>query len=373
MSKPVWTSDINKGVAAATATSSLVEELGRSEVSSGDFLIDYSSVATRMKLVAACPYVSFARAGNGEATSNTSEGICRIANCYIDQASWRCALSAINMPSSPVSHLAVHNCTLKPQYILDLVSMLDSKSIFTSVRLEYIEWDADPEAAATALVPIFSTTSTVSFISLRANRLTDTFLTAASPSLIKNVYLKYLSLSKNLFTDAAISTLVGILKMNISLERISLKENALTGETLGLISDLVLGMVCSAEEDAGFKAVTKSVGDLMKAVKDANKKRKKENKPEIEEVAVPERVIKMGKSDLFIINKQIKSIDVSYNPLCVTSILALRDHAASRAACPAVPDAPRPAVQTREALRNTNEGDDTAATADLPGGFVFTV
>jgi hypothetical protein len=162
--------------------------------------------------------------------------------------------------------------------------------------------------------------------------------------------------------------------MNISLERISLKENALTGENLVMISDLSLGMTCSAEDDAGFKAVTKAVGDLMKAVKDANKKRKKENKPEIEEVAVPERVIKMGKSDLFIINKQLKSIDVSYNPLREASIAALRDTAASRAACPAAPDAPRPVLQSREPLRDTDGGGDgTATRAGPPSGLAFTV
>jgi hypothetical protein len=295
---PTWTAEINSGAAFA-----FDKELDKQDASSGDFRGDYLAVCSRLAILP-CPFVSF----------DPPAKSCRIANCAIDEGSWRAALIACTMTNSPANNFIVYNCTLTPRFISDLCSMLDKRFVFGAVKLDHIDWGAVDEAEInTALARIISANATVSYLSLRGNRLQDSFVTAVAPALLMNVYIRGLNLANNSISDAGVRDLLNVLRCNISVERLSLKNNAIAGRTLGGLIDLIYGSPCSAEEDASFKAVSKAAGDKNKAIKELNKKRKKAGETEIEEISIPERIVKVGKTDLVLTNKQLKTLDLSHS------------------------------------------------------------
>lgn len=316
MSTGYWAVDVN-----TAEVSSFADELKKADASSGDFGADYTDICRKLNITP-CSFVSF----------DASSFSCKISNCEIDLPSWRAAMIACGLVNSPVKCVAVYNCSLRRQYVSDLITMLDKRIFIDAVKLDSIDWGSDAADAHSILSALLSTTASVSYISLRYNSLGDDFIAASAGPLSQNLFLRYLNLSNNAISDDGLQSLIsGALRLSISLHKISLRSNpAIGGANLTSLLDLIDGNVSSPEEETAFKSITKAATDKNKQIKETNKKRKKNNESEYAEIEVPDRIIKVGKTDLQLANKTIREIDLSWCDVAVENITMLSEHLVQR-------------------------------------------
>lgn len=329
-----WAEDVN-----TSEVEKFAEELGKSDTSSGDFTADYTEICRQLG-VTPCTFVSF----------DSNLAACKVSNCAIDLPSWRAAMITCGLANSPVKSLAVHHCSLSRQHVLDLVAMLDKRLMIDAVKLDNVDWGSDSANVNDVLSTLFATKAAVLYMSFRFNGLDDTFVTACATSLSQNLFLKYLNLSNNAITDAGFASLVsGALRCALSLQKLSIKDNLIEGSSLNQLVGLTFGSECTVEEDTSFKAIAKAAADKNKQVKDINKKRKKGNEPELSEVEIPERIIKIGKADLQLVNKTLKEIDLSWSKISqehIDSFLSLVEQCKEQTAGVDVRAVPRAVVDT---------------------------
>lgn len=344
-----WASDVN-----GHELESYAQEIGKNDVSSGDFTIDYSDVCGKLSITP-CSFVSFDVALNA----------CKISNCAIDLAAWRAVMIACSLGNSPVKNVAVYHCTITQQHVTDLVCMLEKKVEMDAIKIDNCEWGTD-STANDVLGILLSTKAIVHYMSFRYNGLDDSFVSANATALSQNLFLQFLNLSNNCITDEGLQTLAtNVLRCNLSLKKVSLKNNLIEGRSLSPFIDLVFGSVCTSEEDTAFKVIAKAAADKNKQIKDVNKKRKKSNEPEISEVEVPERVVKIGKSDLQLINKTILEIDISWNKVSTEIIGAFVEMVTIRKET-------SPDVEVRvipRAAAATHNSGDRDSTSSVQEGF----
>lgn len=293
----MWTNDCNEGKLTA-----FMDELAKTESSSGDWKADYSNICSKFSVLP-CPFITF-----DPATKS-----CRASNCDVDLASWRAAMIACALSNSPVGNLVAYNCRFQSQHLLDISGMLEKRFVFGAVKLDFIDW-GDTVVSNDVIMAIgrlISANSTFNYLSLRGCSLQDSNIAAFLPSLIQSVYIRGLNLANNRITDIGLRSLINVLRCNISLEKISLKNNIIEGSGLIDLSDIVFGCPSTPEDDTSFKSISKNAADKNKTIKELNKKRKKAGEVELEEISVPERIVKPSKTESILINKQFKLLDIS--------------------------------------------------------------
>lgn len=300
--KVPWTSEVNAG-----KLESFTAEMGNDVPSKGTFAEDYAGFVESTGLVVGCPFFS------------STEMSVRIANVAIDLPSWRAMLLAISTAGSPVKELACHGCTLEAQHISDLVATLEKIGVIEVVKMDFLTVKlGDEEDLANTLLPLLSSEKTmINYLSLKGCNLSDSF--ASSDGLYKNlsenVALTTLNLANNQFTDLGLSSICKALKVSPAITEVSLAQNNAEGNCLMDLMGMLAGVEVSEEEEGVWKNVAKHVGDKNKAVKDANKGRKKKGYSDLPEVATPaERVVKVDDVNC-IANRTLKTLDLSFCPL----------------------------------------------------------
>ena len=304
--KVPWDSIVNEG-----KLEDFAGELGKDVPTKGTFFEDYAHFAETTELVQ-CPFFL-----------TPTQSSVRIANVAIDLPSWRAMLLSISTAGSVVRELSCHGCTLTANHITDLVATLEKMGVIEVVKIDYVTLKlGEDEDIATTMLPLLSSEKTmITYLSLKGCNLGDDFACAQEfyKNVSENVALTTLSLANNQFTDAGISSIIKALKVNPAIAELSLAQNTCEGECLIDLARMIAGVEVSEEEDGVWKAVAKHVGDKNKAVKDANKGRKKKGYPDLPEVATPaERVVKLEDVN-YIANRTLKTIDLSFCPLVAES------------------------------------------------------
>jgi len=315
MAKVVWGSDLNGDKLQGAA---FAAELDKAQPSKGTFSTDYEAICATHGIIA-CPFISM---------SGTNV---RIANATVDLASWRAALLAIASEGSTVKELSIHACGVTAQHIEDVVTTVQKMGSLSVLKMDYLtvqvtEGDAveegknaDNNAAHPAFSAFLKGTAAVEFLSLKGNNL-NKFCTgdAVYNALSENLTLKALSLADNKMDDAACSQVLRGLRQANALIELSLAKNLCTGACLSELKGLLIGAEVSPEAEAKFKNITKLIGDQNKAIKDANKGRKKKGLAELPELVPPAERIEAG----HMANRTVRAVDMSFCPLGSEAIAA---------------------------------------------------
>ena len=295
----------------------LISELGKDTTSKGSFTEDYEAFSLAADIV---PCNRFDCLQEG--------AVVRLANTTIDIASWRCMLLAIAMAGSPIKELSIHACELSVDHIADLVTTLEKVGSLDVLKLDFLKLRLSAEQegadAGRSLLSVLSSEKfAIKYLSLRGS-LGDDFVSSEGfyTALAENVALQSLNLAANALSDASVSTICRALRVNAAIAEVSLAQNACTGAFLPDLASLLTGIEATPEEDAAWKNVAKLVGDKNKAVKDANKSRKKKGYPDLEEVSAPaERLVKVDDTS-YIANRTLRALDLSFCPIDVSSFEA---------------------------------------------------
>ena len=184
----MWDESINPD----TAIANFAADLGKPQESKGSFNLDYKDVCTKYNIVG-CPFIQ------------SSNGLCRISNCAIDISSWRAMLLAL---TDEITAVAVHNCRLTQQHIVDLAAASTEKG-FKYVKLDYLDLSAE---AKLSLSTFLAADVKVEYVSMRGCGLNDTIITDNTAALTSNFYLKGLNLSHNEITDIGMTALCTLLR-----------------------------------------------------------------------------------------------------------------------------------------------------------------
>jgi hypothetical protein len=294
----MWTSEVN----AAKDYASFGAEIGK-VASVGTFRGDYTACCTKQELVE-CTLIKSEEIG--EAAHSV-----KLLNCIVDIATWRAMLVACSTTGNTVKELCFSNVKITPQHIEDLSALLKFSDGIECVKLDYLTVVGDRDSFNVALKSLIANSPSLQYLSLKGNNLDDSFISATKVELRNHTSLTCLNLTENIIADAGVTELFDMLPLAICLNCIALKNNHFSGFTVvrGL-ENLLCGVPTSPEIDAELKAIGKIIGDKNKAIKDANKKRKKEGLPELSEVASPANRI-VDKTTL--LNRSIHTIDISRN------------------------------------------------------------
>ena len=317
---PVWT--------AAANSNSLIRdfsaELGHDTKSLGGWDLDYAHFCKKFSIIP-CPYF---RTG----TSSPSKTFCKLSNTEIDISCWRAMLLACTTIGCTINEIRLHHVRLTAQHITELVLALEKLSRLDVLKLNYL--DIVPEGNNNRVLrPLISCQCAIDYISLCGNDLNDSFILEVPTALTNNLTLRCLNLAENKLTENGATELFRILKFNNSLRYISLKDNNCNGSCLDMIASLIVGMVMIADDDSIVKAMTKSIAERNKVIKEQNKKRKKLGMVELEEIANPsdKRAIQLEKKGPhYIFNHNVAHVDLSRNPIQQRDVLAMIGEVQSR-------------------------------------------
>ena len=296
---PVWTNQSN----GSKDYANFAADIGKA-ATTGSFQGDYSESCSKNGLVV-CPFIKIEELG-------PSMHSCKLLNCDIDIATWRSMLVACSATGSTVTELCFSNIQVSPQHIADLAIFVKAKAI-ECLKLDYLTVLGDAEAMYVSLKSVIANATSLQYLSLKGNNLDDRFLHETVTELRNHPCLVCLNLTENSITDEGMTTLFQMLPLAIGLNCISVKNNYITGASIvpGL-EGLICGIVVTPEIETELKAIGKIVGDRNKAIRDLNKKRKKEELPELPELTPPGNRVVKGESTL-LFNRTIHTIDVSRN------------------------------------------------------------
>jgi hypothetical protein len=212
-----------------------------------------------------------------------------------------------------ITAIAVHNCRLTTQHIVDLAAASAEKGM-KSVKLDYLDLSDD---AKRSLNTFLTADVKLEYLSMRGCGLNDTIITDNTAALQSNFFLKGLNLSHNEITDVGMTALFTLLRSNVALREISVGKNRISGEVwFDMLTTLLVGSPSTKDDDEANKAASKALNDFNKKIKDANKKRKKDKQPELPELSGPpkDRSIKVDGA-VTLVNRNIAAIDLAQNPL----------------------------------------------------------
>lgn len=296
----MWTSETN----SSKDYSNFAGEIGKI-ASIGSFQSDYSACCAKQTLVE-CTFIKTQELG--EAYHSV-----KVLNCIVDVATWRSMLMACSTTGNTVRELCFSNIQITPQHLEDLSVLLKSSESIESVKLDYMTVVGNRESFYSALKSLIANSVSLQYLSLKGNNLDDSFITETKVELRNHTSLICLNLAENALTDVGVTELFDILPLAICLNCISMQNNYFSGASVvSGLEKLLCGVPSSAEIDTELKAIGKIVGDRNKAIKDANKKRKKDGLPELAELVSPASRIVKGDTTL-LINRSIHTIDISRN------------------------------------------------------------
>lgn len=272
----------------------------------GSFVSDYESLLSNQSVVR-CPFVKH---------SANEEGECVVVkNARLDISNWRALLLACITVGTKVREIHVHGCYLSPQHFADLAIVSAKAARPLALTLQHCELDTREELLgpyAEAIASLFQESQGIEYISLRGNRLSDRYLSASIQNITANQRLKAINLSDNQLSDDFARSLLTGLKFSHTLQVLSLAGNSISDSSiLKIVVEYQVGAPVSQSDDGTIKALTKSLGDKNKAVKELNKKRKKGGLPDVEEISsIPEFIKTIDGQKLFV-NNALRMFDLS--------------------------------------------------------------
>ncbi len=319
----------------------LAKELAKDVPSKGSYLDDYQEYC---KLTGVIPlpntYFKAYSSREGESKSN----VLRVANCVIDNSNWKCLLLAACTIGSTIDCIVTHNLSLNPQHITDLIAVVEKIGQLTSLTLEYMSmnevffsterveevpfnYSNETIALQDSLLGLFSNNNfQIQYLSLKGNKLGDSFISKLQTLLASNLAIYSLNLCDNFLTNTGILALFAALRLNPYIKSLSIAKNLYdyvpaSGETSELMTALTMlynGSAASNDDDNHFKNINKLITDRNKAIKEVNKKRKKANQIEFNELLTPDnRIFKIDGNNV-LVNKYIDNIDLSYTKFVST-------------------------------------------------------
>ena len=341
-------------------------ELSLDFKSTGSWATDYVHYQEKFAFIP-CPFYLF----------DASQQSVKLLHREIDLISWRAMLLACAVNGSCISEICVNNVQLSSQHITDLMLALDKMGKLEVLKLDYLTILTDPDAlkvpdgSAAASVNghsnsnaaqgahnahvgknthnqikekinetstskpkpisilslILSSNCAIDYISLRGNGLNDEFISHNITSLTNNFTLRALNLSNNIITDLGALQLFQCIKTQHSIRYLSLGHNDIAGsDSLSELATIIAGSIASPEIDVVVQTVTKSIQEKNKSIKVSNIKRKKLNLSELNEVSSysEHRYFKSDKKGPnVIINRALREIDLSFNPVHHPSVLIM--------------------------------------------------
>ena len=296
----MWDSTCN----ADTLIADVKGEINKDLVSKGSWKDDYIGFCTQFN-VFPCPFfVSGVNENGGKYV--------RLSHTIVDVSSWRAFLLAC--AASTIGDISIQAVQLNPSQIQELALLMEKLGALSVLKLDnmYMNQAFSVEEYGDAYVSLFANSFQLEYLSLKGNKLSDSFAKKAAPVIASNYCLKSLNLSDNSFTDEGMQTIILSLKTNISIERISLRNNMFGESSASALQTILIGVAPLAEDEAYFKNLGKQIGDRNKAIKETNKKRKKANLLEFPEISLPaDRIVKIaGQSRM--LNKVCTFVDVSH-------------------------------------------------------------
>ena len=332
----MWSTTCNDAVIV-----DLAKELAKDVPSKGSYLDDYQEYC---KLTGAIPlpttYFKAYSSREGEGKSN----VLRVANCAIDNSNWKCLLLAACTVGSTIDCILTHSLSLNPQHIADLIAIVEKMGQLTSLTLEYMSmndvffsteraeevpfsYSNETVALQDSLLGLFSNNNfQIQYLSLKGNKLGDSFISKLQTLLASNLAICSLNLCDNFLTNTGVLALFTALRLNPYLKSLSIAKNLIdnafasdeASDLTTALTMLYIGSPASNEDDNHFKNVNKLIGDRNKAIKEVNKKRKKANQVEFSELSVPDnRIFKIDGSSV-LVNKCVDSVDLSYTQFVST-------------------------------------------------------
>lgn len=301
-----WTFESNPDSSLGSFASLLEKDTN----TKGSFSEDYQSFCKDNKILP-CPYIT-------AVAVNSTQECCRVQNGIIDLSSWRAMLLAASTVGSKVVEISVHSCQITAQHLLDLAKALEKMGSCPIVKLQYLYLLITEETTAAfseSLRSLFSDATCVEYLSLKGSRFGSSVLQSSVSALSNNYKLRCLNLSDNDLNDDVVVELFKSIKMRTNLNEISLAHNCLTGRSLSSLTSLFNGSELSAEDEAAVKSAAKALGDKNKAIKEANKKRKKAGYPEVAECSPSSEVVTSKDKKSYLTNRFFNLIDLSFNPL----------------------------------------------------------
>ena len=266
----------------------LAAELGKDSASKGSFIEDYEAMSLAADIV---PCNRFNCLQDG--------AVVRLANTTIDIASWRCMLLAIATAGSLVKELSIHACELSPDHMTDLVTALEKVGTLDVLKLDFLKIRLSEEQEGVDVGKYFlsvlsSEKFTIKYLSLRGS-LGNDFVSSDSfyTALVENVVYKASILLQTLCLTPLHRPYAGTPSQHRNIRGQPRSECLYRGLLGGFCCPVDWGIEASPEEDTAWKNVAKLVGDKNKAIKDANKTRKKKGYPDLEEITAPvERLVR---------------------------------------------------------------------------------
>lgn len=316
----MWTEDANSNELINTFTTLMEKETP----SRGSFIADFEVNLSNFSVIR-CPFVNSSLIDESERVA--------VTNAKIDISNWRAMLLSTITVGSRVKEIYVHGCQLSHQHVSDLAAIIPKISKPISLIIQYCTFDGIEESIekyADCFAGLFQESPGIEFISLKGNMLADKFLSKVVPIISANQRLKGLSLSENQLTDEFTNSLLNGLRFSHSLQSLSLSGNSMVNSsTFSIWLGYQIGIPATANDEATIKSMIKTIADKNKAVKELNKKRKKANLPDVEEIAsLPEFIKTLDVQKLFV-NSSLKFIDVSDNNFDYNEISSILENSSN--------------------------------------------
>jgi len=238
-----------------------------------------------------------------------------------------------------------HNLSLNPRHINDLLATVEKIGQLASLTLEYMSvndvffsterteefpynYSDETIALHDSLLGLFSNNNfQIQYLSLKGNKLGDGFISKLQTMLASNLAVYSLNLCDNFLTNSGILTLFTALRLNPYIKSLSIAKNSLdyvarsgeSDELMTALTMLITGSTVSTEDENHFKNINKVIADRNKAIKEVNKKRKKANQIEFNELMTPDnRIFKIDGNNM-LVNKYVENIDLSYTKFASNS------------------------------------------------------
>eukprot|EP00602_Paraphysomonas_sp_CaronLab_P007239 CAMPEP_0185035270 /NCGR_PEP_ID=MMETSP1103-20130426/26342_1 /TAXON_ID=36769 /ORGANISM="Paraphysomonas bandaiensis, Strain Caron Lab Isolate" /LENGTH=292 /DNA_ID=CAMNT_0027572275 /DNA_START=283 /DNA_END=1161 /DNA_ORIENTATION=+ len=229
----------------------------------------------------------------------------------MDIANWRAMMVTCAAPASAILEICLVNVTVTSQHLDDLGMLLKASDGIESLKLEYLEFSGDQDTFISSLKALIASSPGLRYLSLKGNSLSDKFISECRIELRNHASLEALNISDNVVSDEGITQLFEILPLAISLSTLSVKNNVVSiNSILSGLDSLLSGTPVTPELEGELKGIVKLVNDRNKAIKDANKKRKKDGLEEFPDVVSP--MAKIVKADTAVLyNRSLVYLDFS--------------------------------------------------------------
>ena len=292
-----------------------INELGKNPTK-GSWKNDYLECC-RIQRLLPCPFIHL---------EEVEESIysCKVMNCILDTGSWRAMLVACSTIGNTIVEIYLHHVRVNSHFIDDLCQLFKgNETTIQCLKLEYLEITGDLNLFINSLKSLLSNSNGLRYLSLIGLGITDQHLSELLLPIRNHCTLEGINLYNNVITDIGFQLIISMLPFTLRLNSLSLKQNNLTGQSLQALLQLYIGSNINNnhEIENEMKGITKIINDRNKAIKDYNRKLKKENSMnnnkllyELNELeGLNNRIVKTNEGNNLIYNYNLRMIDLSRN------------------------------------------------------------